>query len=72
LSDVEVLFGYRADGVLLAMSDGFQGVSVAGLASQLDFHEDDGVVLADYKVDLPAPGPVVALEERVTVLDQVA
>ncbi len=54
------------------MSDGFQGVSVAGLASQLDFHEDDGVVLADYKVDLPAPGPVVALEERVTVLDQVA
>jgi hypothetical protein len=71
-SGVEVVFGYGAQGVLLAVGDGFQGVSVAGSAPQLDFHEDKDVVLVYYQVDLPAPCSVVALEKCVTVLDQVA
>jgi hypothetical protein len=72
LSGVEVVFGYGADGALLVVGDGFQRVSEACTAPQLHFHEDDCVVFANYKVDLPAPGPVVALDERVIVLDQVA
>jgi site-specific DNA recombinase len=35
-------------------------------------NQDESVVLAHYQVDLPSPSPVVALHERVTVLDQVA
>jgi hypothetical protein len=40
-SGVEVVFGYGADGVLLAEGNGFQWVSEAGPAPQLDFHEDE-------------------------------
>jgi hypothetical protein len=40
-SRVEVMFGHGADGVLLAVGDGFQGVSVAGLAPQLYLDEDE-------------------------------
>jgi hypothetical protein len=69
---VEVVFGDGAQGVLLAGGDGLEWVSEAGTAPQLDLHEDEGVVLAHYQVDLPAPSPIVALDERVTVLDQVA
>jgi len=35
-------------------------------------NQDECVVLAHYQVNLPAPGPVVTLEECITVLDQVA
>src|SRR5918993_1683668 len=35
-------------------------------------HQDEGVILAHYQVDLPSPSSVVALHERVTLLDQVA
>jgi hypothetical protein len=70
-SDVEIVFGYGAQGVLLAVGDGFQWVSEAGPAPQFDLHEDEYVVLAHYQVDLPAPGPVVTLEEGVTVLEQI-
>jgi hypothetical protein len=35
------VFGYRAQGILLAGGDGFQWVSEAGPAPQLDFHEDE-------------------------------
>jgi chaperonin cofactor prefoldin len=35
-------------------------------------NQDECVVLVHYQVDLPAPGSVVALEEFVTVLDQIA
>jgi hypothetical protein len=35
-------------------------------------NQDECVVLAHYQVDLPAPGPVVALEKCVAVLDQIA
>ncbi len=35
-------------------------------------NQDERVILAHYQVDLPAPCPVVALDECVTVLDQVA
>ena len=45
------------------------GVLGDGFVSE---NQDEGVVLAHYQVDLPAPGPVVAIDECVTVLDQVA
>ena len=35
-------------------------------------NQDECVVLVHYQVDLPAPGSVVALEEFVTVLYQIA
>jgi hypothetical protein len=66
------VFGYGAQGVLFAGGYGLQWTSEAGTAPQLDLHEDEGVVLAHYQVDLPSPSSVVALHERVTVLDQVA
>ena len=66
------MFSYGAEGVLFAVGDGFQWVSEAGPAPQLDFHEDECVVLVHYQVDLPAPGSVVALEEFVSVLYQIA
>jgi hypothetical protein len=69
---VQVVFGYGAQGLLLARGDSLKRVSEAGTAPQLDFHEHECVVFAYYKVDLPSPGPVVALDGRVTVLDQVA
>jgi len=71
-SGIEVMLGDGAQGALLAGCDGFERVSVAGSAPQLDLDEDEGVVLAHYQVDLPAPGPVVAIDEWVPVLDQVA
>jgi hypothetical protein len=40
-SRVEVVFGYGADGVLIAGGDGFEWVTEGGLAPQLDFHEDE-------------------------------
>jgi hypothetical protein len=55
VSRVEVMLGNGANRVLFAVGDGFQWVSEAGGAPQLDFHEDEGVVLASYQVDLPAP-----------------
>ena len=66
------MFGYRAQDVLFAGGYSLQWISEAGTAPQLDLHEDESVVLAHYQVDLPSPSPVVALHERVTVLDQVA
>jgi hypothetical protein len=72
LSGVEIVFGYRAEGVLLAISYGFQWVSEAGPAPQFDFHENECVVLVHYQVYLPAPYSVVALEKCVPVVDQVA
>jgi hypothetical protein len=71
-SGVEVVFGYGADGALLLVGDGFQGISVAGPAPQLYLDEDESVVFAHYQVDFSAPRPVVALYECVTVLDQIA
>jgi hypothetical protein len=40
-SGVKVVFGYGAQGILLAGGDGFQWVSEAGTAPQLDFDEDE-------------------------------
>jgi hypothetical protein len=62
-SGVEVVFGYGADGALLVVGDGFQGISVAGPAPQLYLDEDEGVVFAHYQVDFSAPGSVVAFDE---------
>jgi len=39
-SGVEVVFGYGAQGILLAGGDGLEWVSEAGPAPQLDFDED--------------------------------
>jgi hypothetical protein len=39
----EVLFGEGAEHLLLAGGDGFQRVAEACTASQLHFHEDEGV-----------------------------
>ena len=58
--------------MLFAGGYSLQWISEAGTAPQLDLHEDEGVVLAHYQVDLPSPSSVIALHERVTVLDQVA
>ena len=41
LCGVEVVFGYGAPGILLAGGDGFQWVSEAGSAPELDFHEGE-------------------------------
>ncbi len=72
LSDVEVVFGDRAQGMLLAGGDGLKRVSEARPPPQLDLGEAEGIVFADYQVDLSAPCPVVAFHERVTVSHQVA
>src|SRR5918992_617049 len=40
-SSVEVVFGYGAQGLLLAGGDGLQRVSEAGTAPQFHFHEDE-------------------------------
>jgi chaperonin cofactor prefoldin len=53
-------------------ADGSLEVSGVLGASFVPENEDEGVVLAHYQVDLPSPSSVVALHERVTVLDQVA
>ena len=38
---VQVVFGYGAQGLLLARGDSLKRVSEAGTAPQLDFHEDE-------------------------------
>ncbi len=68
----EVLYGERAKGGLLARCHGFQRISEAGPAPQLDLDEDEGVFRADYQVDLPAARPVVALDQPVAAPGQVA
>ena len=40
-SGVQVVFGYGAQGLLLARGDSLKRVSEAGTAPQLDFHEDE-------------------------------
>ena len=69
---VEVVLGDGAQGILLAGGDGLQRVPESGPAPQLHFDEDEGVILAYDQVDLPAPRPVVAFDELVTMPDQVA
>ena len=40
-SGAEVVFGYGADGVLLAVGDGFQWIAVAGPSPEFDFDKDE-------------------------------
>jgi len=68
----EVLHGELAEGGLFAVRDGFEWVAVSGSAAQFYFDEDEGVFFADDQVDLPAPRPVVALDEVVATPGQVA
>src|SRR5215210_8589354 len=71
-SGVEVVLGDGAQGVLFVGGNGLERVSEADATTQFYFDEDDGVVLAHYQVDLSAPAPVVALDELVTTLEEVA
>ena len=71
-SGVEVVLGDGTQGVLLVGGDGFEGVSEAGPAPEFYLDEDDGVVVAHDQVYLPAPGPVVARDELVTTLEEIA
>ena len=57
----------RADGGLLASGDGVERATEAGPPAQLHLGKDDGIAVAQYQVYLPAPRPVVALDERVAV-----
>ena len=41
VSGVKVVFGYGTEGDLFTVGNGFQWVSEAGPAPQLDFHEDE-------------------------------
>ncbi|HET9964121.1 MAG TPA: hypothetical protein VFQ10_01890, partial [Rubrobacter sp.] len=52
--------------------DGSLDVSGVLRDSFVSENQDEGIVLAHYQVDLPSPRSVVALHERVSVLDQVA
>jgi hypothetical protein len=68
----EVLFGEGAEHLLFAGGDGFQRVAEACTASQLHFHEDEGVVFAQDQVDLPVARPVVAFDELVAAPGEIA
>jgi hypothetical protein len=68
----EVLHGELAEGGLFAGRDGFEWVAVGGPTARFDFDEYEGVFIADDQVDLPAPRPVVALDEVVAAPGQVA
>jgi site-specific DNA recombinase len=58
--------------VVEAFPDGSLNVTGILRDSFVSENQDEGVILAHYQVDLPSPSSVVALHERVTVLDQVA
>jgi len=68
----QVLFGQGAYGGLLAGGNGVEGIPVALPAPQLDLHKDDGVPLTEDEIQLPEAGAVVALDELVAVLPEVA
>jgi hypothetical protein len=68
----EVLSGQGADGGLFAGGDGFEWMPEAGSPAQFHFDEDEGVPVAQDQVQLSVTGPVVALEEVVSPLRQVA
>lgn len=68
----QVLPGEGAYGGLLARGDGFEGVSVARSPAKFDFHEDESRSLAEDKIQLPVAGPVVALDQLVSTVGQVA
>ncbi len=68
----EVTFGQSADGGLLAGGDGLEGISEAYAAAQLDFDEDEGVLMAQDQVKLSVAGAVVSLDELVPPPRQVA
>ena len=72
LSNEEVVFGQGADLGLFVWGDGLQRVSEAGSAAQLHLDEDEGRAAADYEVELPVAGAVVALHEGIALPGQVA
>ena len=68
----EILFGKRADGGLLVGGDGFEWIPEAQSAAHLDLDEDEGILVAQDQIQLPVTGAVVALDELVSLLQQVA
>jgi hypothetical protein len=68
----EVPLGQGADGGLLAGGDGFEWMPEAGSPTQFHFDEDECVPSAEDQVQLPVTGPVVAFDQVVSSLRQVA
>jgi hypothetical protein len=62
---VEVEFGYGAEGVLFTVGNGFQWVSEAGPAPQLDFHEDERLGSNIQTLTTPELGSVPELLDAV-------
>jgi hypothetical protein len=66
------VLGQGADGGLFAGGDGVERMPEAGSPTQFQFNEDDGVVVPEDQVQLPVTGPVVAFDQVVSALRQVA
>jgi hypothetical protein len=68
----EVVLCEGADSGLLTRGDGVEWVAVARPPSQLHFDEDEGGSVAQDQVELAVSGPVIAFDEVVATLGQVA
>lgn len=68
LSNGEVVPGEGAYFGLFARGYRFERVAEVGTLAQLDLDEDEGIVLAQYQVELTVAGAVVPLDERVTAV----
>lgn len=73
--DVRVLrkvgFGQSPDRRLLARRYGFQWISILRAPAQLYLNEDQGLSRAQNEIYFAIPGPVVALDERVSLAGEV-
>ena len=65
-----VLLGDGAYGLLLARRDGFGGISEGGVPAQLDLHEHQSLLVGQDQVYLPVTGAIVALDEFVSLRQQ--
>ncbi len=72
LSIEEVEFGEGADPGLFTRGDGLQRISEAGSAAQLHLDEYEGRAVANYEVELPVAGAIVAFHQGVALPGQVA
>ena len=68
----QVSFCERADGGLLASGDRVERATEARPPAQLHLGKDDSISVAQYQVYLAEAGAVVALDELVALLRQVA
>lgn len=68
----QVLLCDGAYSCLFAGRDGFEGIPVSYTPTQLYFNEDEGFLLAEDKVDLPAAPPVVPCDQGIASALQIA